>query len=103
MVYTKQVGESIPLADAKVWTKDYRDANPGKIKAHFIGANIINAILDQEGCVGIRTYYALNETGEKELVMVGVDSTGEDLFEGIIADRTWPCPSACAVISPLNS
>jgi hypothetical protein len=103
MEYTKEVGEPISLELAKGWTKDYRTANPGEIKAHYIGANIINDILAQDGCVGIRTYYALNELEKKELVMVGVNSSGEDLVEGIIADRTWPCPNACALSSPLAS
>ncbi|MFT5601703.1 MAG: hypothetical protein ACI9N1_001951 [Flavobacteriales bacterium] len=103
MEYTKEVGEPISLELAKGWTKDYRTANPGEIKAHYIGANIINDILAQDGCVGIRTYYALNELEKKELVMVGVNSSGEDLVEGIIADRTFPCPTACALSSPLAS
>jgi hypothetical protein len=103
MEYTKEVGEPISLELAKGWTKDYRTANPGEIKAHYIGSNIINDILAQDGCVGIRTYYALNELEKKELVMVGVNSSGEDLVEGIIADRTWPCPTACDAGSPLAS
>ena len=101
MSYTKKVGASISLTTAEGWTENYRDANPGAVKAHFIGSDIINDIFDQEGCVGFRAYYGINDDDEKELIFVGVDSSGNDMTSGIIADKAWPCPSNCPVSSPL--
>jgi hypothetical protein len=102
MTYTKKVGDPISLTQATDWTENYRDANPGEIKSHFIGADIINDILAQEGCVGFRVYYALDGNDKKEVIFVGVNSSGDDLYEGIIADRAWPCPNMCPASSPLN-
>jgi len=99
------VGEPISLATAKQWAANYRKSNPGETLGHFFGFEIIQQILNQENCVGIRIYYAINDAGEKQLLLVGVDATGENLLplEGakiaddgdIIADASFPCPNTC--------
>ena len=99
------------LATAKQWTKNYREANPGPgtIKAHFFGADRIKKLLNEPGAVGIRIYYALNEEGEKKLLLVGTDKDGRDLLpkSGVqgsaapegeddeIMDEALPCPPYC--------
>ena len=96
------VGEEISHELGAKMVKDYQDANPGKIPANFIGRNMLERILAQPGCEGIRFYNAINETGKETLVYVGVDSeqnaitqyvgintAGELVKEkGIVADRT---------------
>jgi len=106
-VYNTQVGDPIDLITAKEWTANYQDTNPEKIKAHFFGSEIIQQILAETGAVGIRIYYALDEKGEQKLLLVGVDSEGNDLLplegaslldgeENTIADYSLPCPSYCS-------
>jgi len=103
MNYTKDVGGIIDLdTEAKKWTKNFRVANPTVAKAYFIGANIINEILDQEECVGIRVYNALDAQGKPQAVFVGVDDQGKDMVNGIVADRCYPCPNECDTSSPLS-
>ena len=106
MSFTGNEGQSITLAVASDLTENYRNANDnatGLILGHFIGINKINLILAQEGCVGIRTYYAIDEGGKKAIVMVGVDADENDLDAGVILDRSVNCPPSCGVANDLNS
>ncbi|MEP7278025.1 MAG: hypothetical protein ABI813_05235, partial [Bacteroidota bacterium] len=71
-----QVGEEISHELGAQMIKDYQSANPADVKAYHIGRNIIEQILAQPGCAGMRFYNAYNEIGEKTLVYVGVDESG---------------------------
>lgn len=104
MSFTGKEDHSIPLATAAQWTKNYRDANPASATiAHFFGKDAIQAILDQANCVGIRIYYALDENGAKQLIVVGANAAGDDLYQGLLAERSASCPSNCSSPNPLNS
>jgi hypothetical protein len=46
-------------------------------------------------------YHANDEKGDPQMVVVGVNSQGEDMVNGIIADKSWSCPTACDNVSPL--
>ncbi|MEO5641909.1 MAG: hypothetical protein ABIQ40_00550 [Bacteroidia bacterium] len=94
-MFTGNEGEAITLSEASEWTANYRAADPTGIKAFFYGKAILNSILAQEYCVGIRIYYAIDDDGGKQLVLVGVDASGNDQTSGIVADRGAPCPSYC--------
>lgn len=102
MTFTGHEDHDFPLDTAVVWTANYRSANPNQIKAHYFGKDAIAAILAQENCVGIRNYYALNDSGVKQLIIVGVDANGNDLYNGLLAERSFLCPPDCSVSSPLN-
>lgn len=103
-MFTGNEDQRVSLDEARHMTKDYRDANAGSVLVlgHYFGKKILMDILAQETCVGVRTYYALKE-GKKELVIVGVDANENDLYQGIIGDRTYPCPPRCGDGNPLNS
>jgi hypothetical protein len=107
--FTGKESEPIALETAKTWTANYRQKNPGQREGHFFGHEIIEQILAEKGAVGIRIYYALDEKGEKQLLLVGTDKNGENLLpsslklnsaraagENIVADMSYPCPSMCA-------
>jgi len=102
MAFTGDEGEKFPLETAAEWTANYRKNNPNGIKAHFFGMNIINEILAQDGCVGIRSYYALDDNGVQQLIMVGVDKDENDLYTGIIAEVSIKCPPFCSTPNPLS-
>jgi hypothetical protein len=99
------VGDPIDLITAKAWATNYRLKNPNTTRGHFFGNEIINQILNEEGCIGIRMYYGIDEKGNKQLMLVGVDSNGEDLLPSlgesldgggnIIGDASFPCPDYC--------
>ena len=105
MSFTGTENHEISLQEASTMTKRYRDSQTegGYIKAEYFGQEAIKAILQQENCVGIRIYYALDENMVKKLVLVGVDQNENDLYNGLLAERGLVCPPICpANNSPLN-
>ncbi|MBA3683207.1 MAG: hypothetical protein H0W73_18885 [Bacteroidetes bacterium] len=104
MSFTGREDHSISLATATQWTASYRTANPGAIKAHFFGKDAIQAILNQSNCVGIRIYYALDESAVKQLIVVGAKADQSDMYTGLLAERSSPCPPFCdGGTSPLQA
>jgi len=103
MAFTGHEDHSISLSTAASYTKNYRDSNPNQVKGHFFGRDAIEDALDQTGCVGIRIYYGVDETGKKQLIIVGVNADENDLYNGIILDRSIQCPPNCGIANPLNS
>jgi hypothetical protein len=101
-VIVKEAGKQITLSEGAALTAKYRASHPTWIKGHLIGKDRFNEILSQSGCDGIRIYYGENTDGSRELVLVGVDSSGNDLTNGIIIDRAVKCPPFCSVSNPLN-
>ncbi|MCR9171794.1 MAG: hypothetical protein NXI10_04840 [bacterium] len=95
-------GGSISLTAGAALTAEYRKQNPGETKGHFFGKDILQDILDQEGCMGIRMYYGLDQDGNKELVLVGADANENDLTS-LVADLSLPCPGVCGNANSLNS
>ena len=95
-------GGVITLQEARDLISAFKTRFPNEIKAQFLGAANIRLILDQNDCIGIRVYngYDIKES-RLSSVFVGVDSTGKDITNGIIMDRTVPCPAACDPTSSL--
>lgn len=102
MAFDGTEGGAISLNDGAALTANYRSNNPNQRIAHFFGREILQQLLNQEGCVGIRMYYGENEEGDKELVLVGTDADQNDLLD-LIADISSPCPNWCSSKNPLNS
>jgi hypothetical protein len=56
---------------------------------------IIDKILAQPGCIGIRFYYAQKDDGTPTVVLLGVSSAGADIATESEADAAIPCPPYC--------
>lgn len=69
-------GENIGYEKGAKMVKNYFDQNDETISAHFLGRNIIEAVLAQPSAVGISIVYGLNELGQPKPIVVGVDSKG---------------------------
>jgi hypothetical protein len=96
-----KIGEDIGLEEGKRLVENFRAANPDATPGYFIGRNILDQILNQPGCVGIRFRKCLSENNEEHLVYTGVDVAGKDIlqfsvvtntgdiekYDGIVADR----------------
>lgn len=82
-----QVGEEITHELGAQMITDYQSANPTDVKSYHIGRNIIDQILAQPGCVGMRFYNAYNEIGQKTLVYVGVDESGKSLIKYTVVNN----------------
>lgn len=103
MNLTGNENHDITLSAAAAMTKRYRESvPPGSIISHCFGKQAIKAILDQPGCVGMRVYYGLNAENTKQLIVTGVAADGNDMYEGLLAERTFYCPPECAAANPLN-
>jgi hypothetical protein len=101
------IGDPITLETANRWTANYRRENQNDTEAHFFGNEIIKQILAEEGAVGIRMYYSIDDNGRKQILLVGTDAKGEDLMpssssnaktEGdtnVVVDASYPCPGYC--------
>jgi hypothetical protein len=75
------VGGEIGRETATEFIKAFGQAHPNENHVYYLGRNIIDKILAQPGCVGMRFYYGLNAEGKKTLVYVGMDADGKDLVE----------------------
>lgn len=92
----------IPLSQAAQMTHAYQNASQyqGNTISGMIDASAYQLLLAQPGCVGVRTYFALDQ-GVLTIVVVGVDSNENDMTNGIILDGASLCPPKCPVNSPL--
>lgn len=103
-------GGPIPLATARQWTANYRATiKPGETQAHYFGGDTIRKVLNEsDRVVGLRIYYAIDDKGQKQLLLVGVDALGNNLLpaedsaksgtegdELYIMDKSYPCPIYC--------
>lgn len=102
-VLTGREGEPFDLDVSARWTKNYRDRNPDEVISHFFGREIIEKILTQEGCLGIRVYDAYdkpingwqramvaisnfilkvigNIEGERHIIITGAIHDGSDMI-----------------------
>jgi hypothetical protein len=119
-------GGQISLQQGADLTASYRLKFPNATKGRFFGKEILQQILDQPGCVGIRMYFGVKkeESGsghhanssssgsnnqavttspiDLELVLVGANGNQDDMLD-IIADISVPCPSFCGSQNSLNS
>lgn len=101
MKVTGTEGGPLELDQAKKWTANYRANGRGKTNSHLFGAETVKKLLEQDGCVGMRIYYALDDQGEQQLLLVGTDAEGNDMTDGVILDFSRPCPPDCIIGSEL--
>jgi hypothetical protein len=70
------VGGEISHKMAKDFTKAFEQAHPNENPGYHLGRNIIEKILAQPGCAGLRFFYGFNAEGQKTLVYTGMDANG---------------------------
>jgi hypothetical protein len=98
------VGQEIGLELGNQMILNRLQKSPNDTYAFVVGRNIIDEILAQPGCVGLKFFEAYNEEGAKTLVYTGLDESGKSILEisvvdengslvkkpGIVADRIKP-------------
>jgi hypothetical protein len=65
-----------------------------KIRGGYFQRAILDKILAQPECDGIRYYYAQTEDSSSTLVLVGITSSGANI-KVAYADKAYPCPPWC--------
>lgn len=93
--YTGEEDHSVTRAEAAAFTRTFREAHPDAPEAFYFGRKAFESILAQQGVVGIRIYNGITEDGKHNRVMVGVDSQGNDIVDGVLAERALSCPPSC--------
>ena len=88
--------QSISFQDAKGLLKTYeRIAASDAVIAQYFGKDIVDKILAQPGCVGMRMYYGKHATGKYSVIFVGVDKNGNDIVSVVLAGPPGICPPYC--------
>lgn len=97
-----QVGEEISHELAGDFIKTFDQQFPNEIKHFTMGKNILDQILAQPGCAGIRFYNGINEKGQKTLVYVGVDAAGKDLLTKTVVLEDGKLATVRATVADRN-
>ena len=96
---------TITLATAQAWAKNWRDKPENIVKAYLIPQADITQLMAETNVQDVRAYCGIDENGDYKLMLVGVDVNGNDLIDeaagAYVYDFTAPCPRTCDVNSPL--
>ena len=63
--------------------------------AHYFGKDVVEKIMKQTGCAGVRMYYGKKTNGKSRIVIVGYDKNGREMVPGTIAGPESLCPPIC--------
>lgn len=106
MQLTGKEDHHISLDAAAAMTAAYRisaEARAGRaVLGGVFGRGIIDEILAQPDCVGLRYYHGVDKSSSPVLVLVGVTAENNDIWQGTIAEVAFPCPPSCPMPNPLN-
>lgn len=101
--YDGKEDHSITLPEAAEMVRNFQEqAEPNAVIGGYFGEEAILNILNQEGAIGMRYYYAQDNEGMPHIVVVGVDSEGNDMMEGLLAERVAACPPFCGETNEFN-
>jgi hypothetical protein len=93
------IGEEIGYELGNQMVASFQNAFPSENSFFVIGRQVIDQILSQPGCVGLKVYNALNEQGEKTLVYMGLDATGKALLEYVQVNQSGAFETSPAIVA----
>jgi hypothetical protein len=116
MSATNPTDHYISLNTAKDLTRQYRDNQEAILDQRYKGQGIlptcetfskdaIMAVMSQSGCASLRIYMAMDTEMQVRMVLVGVDSTDNDMLgmaEPVLLEDGTRCPTLCPPPSVLN-
>lgn len=113
------MSQLIPLATAVDMTTLYRQDRETILATAYKNQNILpkcetfdrsafDSVLAQSGCTSIRIYYGMDSNNKVHAVIVGVNSSDEDIIfpntdNSLIIEEARRCPDDCPPASDLNS
>jgi len=104
VTFTGKEDHSISLEDASQMTRNYQlQTAPDQIIGGFFGKDAVLAIISQEKAVGLRYYYGLDDEGTPHIILIGVNADGNDMTDGLLAERSTKCPPHCPESNDLNN
>lgn len=101
MAFNGSEGDPITLAQGAEMTQRFRNNFPNLARGRFFGKDLLQQILNQSGCKGIRFYFAQNASNQLELVICGADQNENDMLN-LIGDVSVVCPPTCGTKNSLN-
>ena len=81
--------------------KAYETACPDGPAGFMLGRNILEKILAQPGCVGIRFHHAVNKEGQRTVVYIGMDENGKDILQHTMVTEGGTITSKEAIVADL--
>ena len=94
----------ISLEFARQLTQNFRSkSNSQETISGLFDKETVLTVLNQSECVAMRYYHGINDEDKNVIVIVGVDKQGNDILDGIIIEKAFPCPPFCGDINDLNS
>ena len=78
-MFTGNEDHAISLEQAREHVRRWRDgktARPGDPVCELFSRSVLDKILAQPGCAGLRIYHGRNEKGQHTLVLLGSDTEG---------------------------
>ena len=81
------------------FVRSYENTYPNATIGYTVGRDIIDQILAQPGCAGLRFYNAINEFGQTTLVYVGVDAQGNDMMKTVTVDTVGNISEQNAIVA----
>lgn len=96
----------VSLPEAAEYTRRFRQAThgqPGRVLSVAFLADQVRELLGQPGCAGLRIYHGRAAGGDTNMVLVGVDESGQDMTQATLLQQGWPCPPYCPDTNELNS
>jgi hypothetical protein len=103
MALPPQRDHKITLADARTLLQRQKTAAAqGAERGGMFHAKGVQELLAQPGCVGVRFYHGRNQDGTSAIVLVGVDTKGNDISGGTLLEQHFPCPPFCPEPDGLN-
>jgi len=101
MAFNGTEGDPITLTVGGTMTARFRSNYPTLTKGCFFGKDLLNQILNQYGCKGIRMYFAQDEYNVLQLVIVGANDLEDDMCD-LVGDVSVLCPPRCGKKNVLN-
>lgn len=102
MAFNGTEGEIISQEDAEALTSNFRSEFSGQTQGVFFGKEVLDTLLTQDGAIGIRGYFGLDESGKMTLVLAAAKTNEDDILDNV-ADQGVPCPNRCGSPNFLNS
>lgn len=102
MNFNGSEGSLIDIKEGAAMTAAYREAQPGNNLCIFFGSNMLKELMEQDGAMGLRFYFAHGSDGKMALVTVAANGEGRDMLNKV-GDAGIACPDKCCTDSPLGN
>lgn len=102
MSFNGTEGSLIDMAEGAAMTAAYRKVQPDNNLCVFFGRELLKELLEQDGAMGLRFYFARNGEGKMTLVTIATNNEGRDIQEKV-GNKGELCPSFCCTDSPLGN